>query len=175
MFYRFLIVTVLFFSSLSALEDIKDLKSFNANFSQIITSPTNTKIIYDGEVFIKNDGKILWKYKTPVIKNVYVFKDYAIVDEPELEQAIYTSLENEINIIKLLNDAKKINDKEYISKIDGINYEIDILNGKISQIKYSDKLDNKVSINFTSVVQNELIDDKLFKFTVPDNYDIIKK
>lgn len=49
----------------------------------------------------------MWKYKTPVVKNVYIENNMAIVDEPELEQAIFTTLENEINILKLLKEAKK--------------------------------------------------------------------
>ena len=67
MFYR-LIFTLFIFSS------------FSFSSSDIIT--------YQGEVFIKNSGQILWKYKTPVVKNVYIDNNMAIVDEPELEQAI---------------------------------------------------------------------------------------
>ena len=33
---------------------------------------------------------------------MYINNDYAIVDEPELEQAIYTKLDSEINIIKTI-------------------------------------------------------------------------
>ncbi|MFX4155806.1 outer-membrane lipoprotein carrier protein LolA, partial [Aliarcobacter butzleri] len=75
---------------------------------QTITSNSSDVILYKGQVFIKSSGKILWKYKTPVEKNVYIDNNSAIVDEPELEQAIFTKLENEINIIQLLKDAKKI-------------------------------------------------------------------
>lgn len=175
MFYRLISIFTIFLSFSIANDDIKNINSFKAEFTQIITSATNDKIDYKGEVFIKNDGKILWKYKTPITKNVYVLNDYAIVDEPELEQAIYTSLENEVNIIKLLNEAQKINEKEYLSKIDGIDYLIEVANGKIDKINYKDNLDNKIVINFSKIIQNEQLDDKLFKFVAPSYYDIIRK
>ena len=126
MFYR-LIFTLFIFSSFSfSSSDIQNLKSFQSKFTQTITSSSSDIITYQGEVFIKSSGQILWKYKTPVKKNVYIDNSMAIVDEPELEQAIFTKLEDEINIIKLLKDAKKVDNENYISTIDGVKYSIKI-------------------------------------------------
>ena len=102
MFYKSLIFLALFSISCIASSDIRNLDSFKASFTQVITSSSKNIIEYKGEVFIKKSGKILWKYETPVVKNVYINNDFAIVDEPELEQAIFTQLDSEINIIKLL-------------------------------------------------------------------------
>ncbi len=175
MFYKLVFVFILSISAVNAVENIKDLKSFKANFSQTIKSTNGNKINYEGEVYIKDDGKILWKYKTPIIKNVYILKDYAIVDEPELEQAIFTQLQNEINVIKLLNNSKKINETSYVSKIDDIDYLIEFKKSKINTISYKDKLDNNVVISFNNTVENSDINEQLFKFTAPDYYDIIRK
>ncbi|PUE63817.1 LolA-like outer membrane lipoprotein chaperone [Arcobacter caeni] len=177
MFYKLIIVTTLFCLSCIASNDIKDLDSFKASFSQLITSSSQNKIEYKGEVFIKKSGKILWKYKTPVVKNVYINDNFAIVDEPELEQAIFTQLESEINIIKLLNSSKKVNDNSYITKIEDIDYLIKTSKNddKINYIKYKDKLENDVEIKFSNVVQNGEISDEIFKFIVPENYDVIRK
>lgn len=175
MFYKFLFTALVVITSLNAMEDIKNLKSFKADFSQQITSSSGNIIDYTGVVFIKSDGKILWKYKTPIIKNVYVLNNYAIVDEPELEQAIYTQLENEINIIQLLNESQKINENSYIAKIDDIDYLIQTNKKQIENIKYKDKLDNSVVIVFNNVLQNKSIEDDLFNFTAPEYYDIIRK
>ncbi len=46
---------------------------------------------------------------------------------------------------------------------------------KINYIKYKDKLENDVEIKFSNVVQNGEIADGIFKFTVPSNYDVIRK
>ena len=177
MFYKFVIASMLFCLSCMASNDIRDLDSFRANFVQVITSNSTNKIEYTGEVFIKKSGKILWKYKTPVVKNVYINNDFAIVDEPELEQAIYTKLESEINIIKLLNSSKKVNDNSYVTKIEDVDYLIKTskTDDKINYIKYKDKLENDVEIKFSNVVQNGEIADGIFKFTVPSNYDVIRK
>ena len=177
MFYKIIISSTLFCLSCFGANDIKNLDSFKANFSQIITSTSDNIIEYKGEVFIKKSGKILWKYKTPVEKNVYINDNFAIVDEPELEQAIFTQLESEINIIKLLNNSKKINENSYITNIEDIDYLIKTSkdDDKINYIKYKDKLENDVEIKFSNVVQNGEIADGIFKFTVPSNYDVIRK
>ncbi len=177
MFYRLVIAFILFCVSSFASNDIRDLDSFKASFVQVIISNSQNKIEYRGDVFIKKSGKILWKYKTPVVKNVYINNDYAVVDEPELEQAIYTKLDSEINIIKLLNSSKKVNDNSYTTNIDDVGYLIKTSkdDNKISYIKYKDKLENDVEIKFSNVVQNGEIQDEIFKFNVPANYDVIRK
>ena len=177
MFYKLMLASRLFCVSAIASNDIRDLDSFKASFFQVITSNSTNKIEYTGEVFIKKSGKILWKYKTPVIKNVYINNDFAIVDEPELEQAIFTQLESEINIIKLLNSSKKVNENSYITNIEDVDYLIKTSpsDNKINYIKYKDKLENDVEIKFSNVVQNGEISDEIFKFVVPEHYDVIRK
>lgn len=175
MFYRvFFILGFLTLSFLNA-NDIKNLDSFFGNFKQTITSDSKSVIEYNGKVFIKKSGKILWQYETPIKKNVYIDNSMAIVDEPELEQAIFTKLDNEINIIKLLNEAKKVDNENYISTINGIKYSIKVNGDKISKIAYKDELDNLVAINFLNIVQNGDISDEIFKFIIPSNYDVIRK
>jgi outer membrane lipoprotein carrier protein len=168
---------IVFFTTLNAASDIKKLESFKANFTQSIKSINNKVIEYKGEVFIKNTGKILWKYKTPIEKNVFILNDFAIIDEPELEQAIYTQLQSEINIIKLLNTSKKINENSFITNIDETDYLIESSTdtNEIEIIKYKDKLDNNVEIKFTNQISNKDIEDTIFKFTAPEHYDIIRK
>ncbi|WP_121626447.1 LolA-like outer membrane lipoprotein chaperone [Poseidonibacter antarcticus] len=177
MFYKMIFTIIVFFITTNASADIKNLKSFEADFTQSITSINNKVIEYKGKVFIKNTGKILWKYKTPIEKNVYITNDFAIIDEPELEQAIYTQLQSEINIIKLLQTSKKINENNFIANIDAVDYLIETSKStdKIEQIKYKDKLDNKVEIKFNNQIINKVIEDDIFKFTAPSYYDIIRK
>lgn len=176
MFYK--IFVSLIFSSffLFASPDIKNLDSFEAKFIQIITSSSKNIIEYKGEVYIKKSGKILWKYKTPIVKNVYIDGTYTVVDEPELEQAILTQLDSEIDIIKLLNSSKKIDNNTYLTTVEDVKYAIKISeDDKIEEIKYVDKLENSVVIKFLDVIQNGQISDNVFKFQIPSNYDIIKK
>jgi len=177
MFYKLLISWVLMITLSNAAANIKDLDTFQGDFNQSIKSTSGKTIEYKGKVFIKNTGKILWKYKTPIEKNVYILNDFAIIDEPELEQAIYTQLQSEINIIKLLQSAKKLNENTYVATIDKVDYLIELSNNtnKIESIKYKDKLENNVTITFTNSQENKTIDDSIFKFQAPDYYDIIRK
>jgi outer membrane lipoprotein-sorting protein len=46
---------------------------------------------------------------------------------------------------------------------------------KINYIKYKDKLENDVEIKFSNVAQNSEISDEIFKFKVPEHYDVIRK
>lgn len=175
MVYKILSIFCMFFTFSYASINIKNLKTFQADFVQNIKSNTGKKIEYKGKVYIKNTGKILWRYKTPIEKNVYVLNNFAIVDEPELEQAIYTELENEINIIKILQTAKKVKKNIYKASIDKVDYFIEFKENKIEKIKYKDKLENDVFISFNNSVLNSNIKDSLFKFTAPKYYDIIRK
>lgn len=175
MFYRFIFLLGIFILSSCFANVFKDLKSFKADFTQEIKNSSNSSIKYEGEVFIKSSGKVLWKYKAPVFKNVYINEDFAIVDEPDLEQAIFTSLDNKVDIIRLLNSAKQISENKYETKLYEIKYEITVKNEKISKISYTDNLENKITISFFNIEQNIKLEDSLFKFLAPDYYDIIRK
>ncbi len=166
---------MLFFSTNSFANEFENIDSFEANFEQSIINSSNQEIKYNGKVFIKDSSKILWKYETPIIKNVYIIKDFAIIDEPELEQAIFTSLNKEINILNLIKTAKQIKSNVYLTKMYDVEYTINIKNKKIDSIVYQDELENKVRIKFSDAIQNHNIADALFIFKAPKGYDIIRK
>ena len=154
---------------------LQNIKTFDASFTQTIVNGVNNKIVYTGKVYIKEPSKILWRYQTPIIKNVYILDTFAIVDEPELEQALYTTLDKEINLLKMVQEATKIDEQHYQTKLYDINYTINIQNNQIKSISYKDELENQVNITFTQIKQNTPIDNDLFEFLPPDHYDIIRK
>ena len=175
MFYRLLFIVMLFLSSQLSANDLKNIKTFDADFKQTIINSSNKTIVYKGHIYIKEPGKILWQYKDPIIKNVYVFNKVAVIDEPELEQAIYSKLQNEVNILELMETAKKIANNKYRATLYNVTYTISIQQGKIKSIVYVDELENKVMISFENIKQNEIIEDKVFEFIPPKYYDIIRK
>ncbi|MFZ9659616.1 MAG: LolA-like outer membrane lipoprotein chaperone [Arcobacteraceae bacterium] len=152
-----------------------EFQTLSSDFKQIVKNKSGSEILYKGELKIKGNDKIKWNYKTPIKKIVYVNKNKVLIDEPELEQAITSSLSNELNIIKIINESKKISQNEYENMIDGIRYSITIENNILKTIKYSDELGNKVSIIFTNFIKNSLINDDVFLFKIPSNYDVIRK
>jgi len=175
MVYKALLLSFMFISSSFAVDNLKNIKTFQADFVQTINNQSNKTISYDGKVFIKNSDKVLWKYLKPIEKNVFLLNDVVVIDEPELEQVIYTRLKEEINILSILQDSKKVSENTYESFFYKRKYELLIEKNKIKQISYKDELDNKIVIKFNNIVQNQEIPNDFFRFIPPSYYDIIKK
>ena len=84
-------------------------------------------------------------------------------------------LDKEINILNLLKNAKKISIDTFISDFNNVSYSLIIQNNKLKQISYKDEIENDVVILFTNVKQNHTINQKVFKYFIPFDFDIIKK
>lgn len=179
MVYKILLLCLISISSFqlnaSDSKKLESLKSFQANFIQKVTNESNSVIEYKGEVFIKNNGKVLWKYSTPILKNVYILNRIVIVDEPELEQAIYSTLEDNIDMIKLIKEAKEIEKNKYETRLYDTTYTIMTKENKIKSLSYKDELENKILISFENVKQDIELEDEIFNFLAPEDYDIIKR
>jgi len=155
--------------------DFRDLKTFEATFTQKITNSSGNEVTYNGLIFIKEPNKIKWQYNDPIEKFVYIKKYTVTIIEPELEQIIVTNLKKEINIINLLKNAQEISKNEFRSNFNNIDYFLTLENDQLQKISYKDEIENDVVILFFDVKQGEKIDDEVFKFTIPDYYDVIKK
>ena len=175
MVYKLLILAIITFSKLFAVDSLQGIKTFQADFTQTITKESTQTISYEGKVFIKNNNRVLWKYTTPIEKNVFLLNDIVVIDEPELEQVIYTKLQEQLNILNILKDSKKISENIYESFIYNRKYKIIVDNNIIKKVSYKDELDNIIVIQFTNIIQNENIPEDFFRFIPPDYYDIIKK
>lgn len=141
------------------------IETYQADFMQIITNPSGKIITYNGSIHIKQANKMLWQYKTPIEKYVYMNNLNIIIDEPELEQAIYTKLSNEINIIDFMNNPDLVDDK-YILKFQ---------DEKLVSIRYSDEMENDIEIIFQNIQLNKKMSNQLFYFIAPLDYDIIQR
>ena len=166
-----LIVTTTFLFA----NDFKDLKTFEASFTQKITNPSGNEVSYNGLIFIKEPNKIKWQYNDPIEKFVYIKKYTVTIIEPELEQIIVTNLNKEINIINLLKNAQEVSKNKYKSNFNNIDYFLTLNENQLQNISYKDELENDVIISFFDVKQDEKIDDAVFKFMIPDYYDVIRK
>jgi len=155
--------------------DLKDINTFEASFKQSIINSSNKEIVYNGYIYIKEPANIVWKYTQPILKDVYIINTKVTIVEPELEQVIMSKMDKEINILKLLKNATKVTSNKYVSSIDNRNYTLTITNNTLQQINYTDEIDNKVTIYFSDIQQNHTIKENIFKFTIPYEYDIIKK
>lgn len=155
--------------------DFKHIKTFEASFTQTITNPSGNIVIYTGLIHIQEPNQIKWQYKNPIEKLVYINNNSVTIIEPELEQAIITRLDKEINIFNLLQNAKLVSNNTYISHFNNVDYSLKLKDKKLSQISYKDEIENDVIISFKNVQQNHVIDKQIFKFFIPFEFDIIKK
>lgn len=153
--------------------DLKKINSFQSDFEQTISNSKKT-ISYKGSVFLKEPANVLWKYNKPQ-KKVYIINDTIIVEEKALEQVMFSKLENEINILKIIDNAKEVSDNKFVTKIKNIEYTILVKNENIDSIVYKDELENAVTIKFKNGKINSQISDDTFKYEVPSGFDVVKK
>ncbi|MEA2050903.1 MAG: LolA-like outer membrane lipoprotein chaperone [Campylobacterota bacterium] len=170
-----LLISLCFSIFILSANDLADIKTFQASFKQYITNSSSKVITYNGDIYIKQPSLIFWQYNNPIEKNVYITNQNVTIIEPDLEQAIISNLEKEINLLKLLKDAKHISNNIYKSNLYSRDYILTIENNILNSIEYSDELDNKVKISFFNIKQNQNINENIFKFIIPYEYDIIRK
>jgi len=170
---KLLIILIVF--NLSLFANIFNVKSFQADFKQTITNNSSKQILYTGKIYLKDTNKVLWSYKEPIIKNVIINKNILIVDEPELEQAIVSNINDDLNLVKILRESKKINNDTYTNTINNIKYTIKTYQDKLNAVFYTDDIGNSVKIVFSNEIINKNINDDIFEFKFPVNYDIIRK
>jgi outer membrane lipoprotein carrier protein len=154
--------------------DILNINTFEADFKQAIINELDKKIIYSGKVYVKKPMFALWKYKTPIEKDVYLYNNKVYIVEPDLEQVTITKLKDSINFLEIVNNAKKISSNKYITNLGSTKATINTKNNKIVKLQYIDSLSNKVEIDFTNQKVNQEITDDYFRLTIPSEYDIIK-
>jgi outer membrane lipoprotein carrier protein len=155
--------------------NFEKINTFEADFSQSITNHSGKEISYSGKVFIKKPLQILWQYNEPIQKNVFLINTRVTIIEPDLEQVIISTLENEINILDILQNGEKIDANTYKSFVYNKPYLFSIKDDQLKQIEYKDDVDNKVVITFKNIVQNQPIKDSIYKYNIPTDYDVIRK
>lgn len=173
--FKNFIVFLLISNTVLFSNDFLNVKTFEASFTQTIINPSGNEVKYNGLLHIQEPDKIKWQYKDPIEKFVYVKKNSVTIIEPELEQAIITRIDQEINILNLLKNAKKISTNHYVSLFNNVEYSLTLENKKLKKIAYQDEIENNVIITFTNVQQNHKINKDIFLFTIPFEFDIIKK
>jgi len=154
--------------------DILDFKTLKADFTQTLTNDKNNTITYQGTLFIKKPFDIVWDYKKPIKKTIYITSYQVVVFEPEIYQAIITKNSKEINPLKILKNAKKISSDLMVSRFKDKEYKIFHNSSNILKITFKDIANNNVKIIFNTYQKNIEIDDKVFIFTPSLDIDIIR-
>ncbi|MDR0762857.1 MAG: LolA-like outer membrane lipoprotein chaperone [Campylobacteraceae bacterium] len=174
-FFAFLSIFILF---LNANENT--FKSISSDFTQIIKSAENDTIKYSGNFRAMNEGDnnfALWNYKTPITKIIYFINNDVIILEPDLEQAVMTTINEMPDISRILNEASAANkqtNKAVTVNISEVDYAISFKNGTPVKIAYTDTLDNKIEILLQNTLLNVNIDKLTFRINIPSSYDTVR-
>ena len=152
-----------------------NIQSFQAEFTQKITDEENKVLIYTGTIHSKRPNFVLWHYKEPVNKKIYINHSRAVIVEPELEQAIVKYLQGEIDFFGILASATPLDETHYQANYKDIEFILEEVNGVIQSLSYTDQLENKVQISFSKQKQNRPLEDSLFTPKVPKDFDIIRE
>ena len=148
--------------------------SFKADFTQTVTDEKNKVLTYNGNLIASKPQNAIWRYTTPINKDVYINKHSVIIIEPEIEQAIIRKIESNFNFFKMIQNAKKTQHNTYITKFKNTDFTIVTKNKLIESISYIDEFENNVKILFKNQKQNEKIDENLFIPNIPLEFDIIR-
>ena len=167
---KFILIFILSLNLFGASE--LEFRTLLGKFSQTITSQ-DQKIIYTGSLAIDSKFGAFWQYDTPMQKLIYFNKNQITIVEPELEQAIITSLKSSPDIAKILKNAKKLSNDKFQAVYEDITYDITTQNSLPKLIAYEDKLGNKAVIEFIQISKDEPISKELLAPQIPSNYDII--
>ncbi len=150
-----------------------NINSIESDFKQSITNEQNQTIVYYGKFYARDDNNALWIYKKPIKKLLYFLQGRVVIIEPDLEQVIFSKLENIPKILNILKKAKQKDGKITAMCCDN-TYNIKIIGNNIKTVKYIDKVGNKVTIKFYNENTNLILDDKIFEYKIPEGYDILK-
>ncbi|MFP4332599.1 MAG: LolA-like outer membrane lipoprotein chaperone [Campylobacterales bacterium] len=152
-----------------------EFDTLKSKFAQTITSLEGSKIDYSGEIYIKAPTDVLWIYKEPTLKKIFVNSQRILSYEPILEQATIINIDETNSLTEILSSAKKTDSNNYITNIDGIEYTIELdKNSLPSTISYSDKLKNSVTITFLNPQADVDINSSVFNPSLPQGTDIIR-
>ena len=167
-------ITLALLLSISAFASINNITSFDADFIQKITDDKNKVLTYNGHVLASKPQNALWRYTSPIEKDVYITRFEVTIVEPEIEQVIIRKVSNNFDFFKMIVNAKKVKKDIYKANYNETMFTIFIKDGLIVSISYLDSFENIVKITFSNQKQNINIDKELYRAKFPLDYDIIR-
>ncbi len=149
--------------------------SFEASFTQTLTSDANKTIRYQGEVKYSTPDHFRWHYDTPTKKDVCSDARKIEIINHDLEQVSTYIVDKGLNLPVIVQNAKPYRKTVYIAKYKGVSYTIQVNNkGELSRIAYRDELDNNVLIILTQMkYSSQKIDDAKLQCSYPETYDMV--
>ena len=171
---RKLLLTSLITIQLFASTSLKEVTSFEADFSQSITDEKEKVLLYNGHIVALKPQNARWSYIKPIKKDVFINDFEVTIIEPEIEQVIIKRLESNFDFFKIISNAKKIDQNTYVAYYRDTKFTIVKKNALIESISYLDEFENRVKITFENQKQNHEIEKSIFIPKYSMEFDIIK-
>lgn len=148
-------------------------KSITADFNQSVQTEDGKKIFYSGKIYAKVPDLMLWHYKEPIEKKIWINFSKVEVYEPNLIQVTIYNNSSKDNFFKLLKDSKKIDNNTYIKHFNDKDIYFKVSKDMLNKIFYKDKIDNLVEIKFFNQKTDTNINSNIFIPTYPEYIDKI--
>lgn len=151
----------------------EDIKTFKADFIQIIKSDDGQQVVYQGKFEAKVPSFAKWVYLKPLKKEIYIDGQDVIIYEPNLAQATMSHLKENVDFISILKKATLSSDGKYRSKVANTIYELTLRDKKPYLLQFADEFGNQIEMKFNNVSINTPINEKDFIFVPTSDVDII--
>ena len=171
---------------------VDGLKTFSANFEQIIPEDSFTNNVSKGHFNLLRPGQLFWQYQQPAGYSIIVENSNLWVFDDELEQVTVrpvADVQRDIPLNWLLFD-EPIADRFKIREIESrngeqwysltptfttyfISVEVAIKNEKMVAVSLYEALDKVTYIRFSDIKQNITLPANAFKIVIPENMDVI--
>lgn len=174
-------------------EFVRGLKTFKANFvQQQVNVRGQTQPASSGNFVLARPGRFFWAYEKPYVQKLIANEGILWVYDPDLAQVTRSPLADNrgapIGIFlgnQPLQDAFEVSS---IGKNDGLDwYSLKDRSAKsdfnqvqigmdakgIKAMVFTDKLDNRTTVQFSEREVNQKVDDSLFRFVPPAGVDVV--
>ena len=175
-------------------EVLRTLTSLQANFFQQVVDSEGEIIQEAKGIFeLKKPGRFRWHYDPPYSQHIIADGKNLWLFDLELAQATVQPIEQALGStpIILLTDLKPLSDDfevrgmpesfglEWVALVPNVQdtefYRVEIgLDGNvIREMRLHDHFDQKTIIRFSEINTDEVLPDSRFKFSIPENVDVI--
>ncbi len=158
-----------FFASINLIA--LELHDFHGEFVQKV----GQEISYRGEIYLNREPlNILWIYKKPILKKIYVSSGKTVVVEPRIEQVTVSKRDSGKNLIQILKNAKKIDKGIYRAHYEDTEYTIWVDKRDLpTKITFTDKFEKPVVIEFINI-KPQKSDRKIFIPKYEKSFDLVE-
>lgn len=148
-------------------------KTFVADFTQKVRAQDGGEIIYRGEVLAKAPNLVLWRYISPMPKEVYIKGSHMAIYEPKLLQAIFLKANDYLDIFSITKKARYYGNGNFLVRVINQDYVLRTQDTLLKEIEFTDELGNFSLVQFNNQKVDLNLGDEIFIFNPPAGVDLV--